>query len=259
MKNVCFLIILFVVYPFLLVAQQTLYCPPIDASGKVSRIDITAGVGPTLLYGDIDNFSSNTGIGFVLKGDYNFYKGLYVGLEGQIGRLSVTGNNDPRFVRNNYLAGSLHLTVYPYRMFVTERELLTKSSVHQFILHGLYVGVGIGGILNRYEDVYRVDDSVPSSGIFNGPHIINEDGEKEWLSSARDVLFPVVNVGLAVPFNKYSSRSRGYFSGVGNLQFSFSQGEDLDGYDPRLPDGSRLPDWRNDMYLFSYLGLRYSF
>lgn len=243
--------------PIIAAAQSGLKCPPIDGSGfGTQKVDLTLGVGPTLLYGDISPVQNNMGFGVVLKGDYNIYRGLYGGIEFQAGKLLADGANDDRFVRNRYIAGSINATVYPYRFFVTERELFIKAPIHKFLLNGLYVGVGLGIINNRYTDVYR--DEPNRSPKYNGPHSLDNEGQKVWSSLASDMLMPVLNLGVAVPFNKYTSGGRGYFSGVLNAQFNYSNGENLDGYDPLDANGQRASQ-HNDMYTFTYFGLRYTF
>ncbi|MFZ4261236.1 hypothetical protein ACFRAE_04290 [Sphingobacterium sp. HJSM2_6] len=254
--------------PFLVEAQM-LRCPPVDAMGNTAqKIDITAGAGVTLLYGDIRH-DNNLGWGTVLKADYRVYKGLYAGLEGQIGQLRAVGENnpleagwDPRGVINRpYIAGMVNLTVYPYRFFINERMLFRESGFEKFVLNGLYVGVGFGGIFNNYSDVVRgntftytnnqgnsVTRTFPE-GAMNGP----VDGGNDWL-------LPVANVGISIPLNKYSSYYRnGYFSFVANSQFNFSRGEDLDGYNPIDIDTGEPTSKYNDMYNFTYLGLKYTF
>ncbi len=101
----------------------------------------------------------------------------------------------------------------------------------------------------------------------NGPYELVERydeagnlvAEKQFKNKTRDFLFPVVSAGLAVPLNKYSSYYRaGYYSLVVNTQFTFSRGEDVDGYDPVAADGTTASKY-NDMYNFTSLGVRYTF
>lgn len=271
---------------------QDLRCPPVDATGHgTQKIDVTLGAGPTLLYGDI-NHRSNMGFGIALKGDYKIYKGFYAGLEIQGGQLRAKGQNsdptsvewDPRRVQNRYWAGSINATFYPYRFFVNERDLFKKSRFEQLILNGLYVGVGFGGVLNNYSEIERetryqfdnpnYDPTDPASEqyhyydlnppeLINGEHEMRQNGvdadgnpimEPQYLTKTRSMLLPVVNVGLAVPLNKYYSHGPGYFSVVMNTQFNFANKDNLDGYIPDV-----IGNNNNDMYNFTYLGIRYSF
>ncbi|MVZ65181.1 hypothetical protein GQF61_04900 [Sphingobacterium sp. DK4209] len=272
--------------PFLLNAQA-LKCPPVDAYGNANqKFDLTMGGGATWLYGDI-NHESNLGYAGVLKLDYKLYKGLYIGVEGQLGRLRSKGNDnpldqdwDPRYVINQFYAtGLINATVYPYRFFINERDLFRASGFEKYVLNGFHVSIGAGGIFNNYAKVnrnstyrYRANDGseivqdIPP-GTVNGPHEVTERTDangnvitgKAYKRKTKDVLFPVVSAGVAVPLNKYSSFYRsGYYSLVVNTQFAFSQGEDLDGYDPL--DAGGLPASKyNDMYNFTSIGLRYTF
>lgn len=251
------------------------------------KFDLTAGLGTTLLYGDIKH-ETNLGFGAVLKLDYKVYKGLYLGVEGQMGRLRAKGDDnplspdwDPRHVTNQfYYTGLFNATVYPYRFFVNERELFRRSGFEKIILNGFYVALGAGGIFNNYAKIERattyryqsadgleeIVHQIPE-GLVNGPYESqtrtdaagNVTERKVYKDRSRDILFPVANVGLAIPLNKYSSYgSAGYFTLVLNTQFTFSQGEDLDGYNPLDSNGQSASKY-NDMYNFSYLGVRYTF
>lgn len=82
---------------------------------------------------------------------------------------------------------------------------------------------------------------------------------KSYLTKTRSALLPIGNLGVAMPLNKYTTSGRGYFSLVLNTQFSLSNSDDLDGYDPRDAQGYRGANERNDMYNLTYLGIRYSF
>ncbi|MBE8714946.1 hypothetical protein [Sphingobacterium hungaricum] len=286
-------ILIFLAVPILGYSQ--LFCPPIDGKKNQNKnIEITAGGGFTMLYGDI-NHTNNFGYGAVLKGDYHIIKGLFAGLELQTGLLKSRGESniyivdwDPRFVENQYFAGSLNVTAYPYRFFTDEKFLFKKSFFERNILYGFYVGLGVGGIFNNYKNIQRQTSysyrdlntgatevmEIPEGSV-NGAHenvfVYDADGEmvldadgnpvttKLYSQKTRDKLLPIVNVGLSIPLNKFSTRTDGYFSLVINSQFNFSGGEDLDGYNPINTDGSRPEGARNDMYNFSYLGIKYSF
>jgi len=279
--------------PFTLKAQ--LYCPPIAGNSNGGKIDVTLGGGPTLLYGDI-NHTKNMGYGVFLKGDYRIYKGFYAGLEAQVGKLKATGEKnpysaewDPREANNSYFAFILNATVYPYRFFVEERELERKGFFERNILNGFYVGLGVGSIFNNYKfndktrgQVDFYDSTDPDNpilvrqlhnGDINGPRDIRRrtlpnDEPEEYIvyrRTAKDVLLPILNVGLSVPLNKRTSFDGRYLSAVVQSQFNFARGENLDGYDPRLPGpteldlGPRREGAKNDMYNFTSVGLKYTF
>ncbi|WP_093363843.1 hypothetical protein [Sphingobacterium wenxiniae] len=269
-----------------------LKCPPIDQSGQgLQKFDVTAGVGPTLLYGDI-NHRSNIGYGAFLKADYKLYKGIYVGLEGQVGKLKAKGNQsidardwDPRYVDNSYYAGLVNATVYPYRFFINERELLRKGFFERNILYGFHVGIGAGLIFNTYKDVNRQFEGYEDAdgniiniheGLIYGSHdlvypvdaagnpIADASPSPRWHKNVRNTLLPSVFAGLSIPLNKYTTHTGRYFSAVVTTQFNFSNADDLDGYDPVIindanPQGRRATGAKNDMYNFTAVGLRYTF
>ena len=280
--------------PFSGMAQ--LKCPPITGGSSGSKMDVTLLAGPTLLYGDI-NYTKNMGYGIALKGDYHVYKGFYAGLELQTGKLKAVGekdlhskNWDPREAHNNYFAVMVNATVYPYRFFTDERDLSRSGFLERNILNGFYVGLGIGTIANNYRfdaekrsQLVFTDPANPDVivrelqlGDINGPfdvgRIRHDDGHTEnvimYRTTASDLLLPIVNVGFAVPLSSQRNYSGGTWSMVIQSQFNFSTGENLDGYDPRLPAAENATDYqvgprrdgaKNDMYNFTSVGLKYTF
>ncbi|WP_437919616.1 hypothetical protein [Sphingobacterium sp. LRF_L2] len=258
----CYLLLTFL--PILLYAQ--LDCPPVGKERHSEKISLTIGVGPTLLYGDIKK-EYNLGLATVFKADYKLYKGLYAGVEGQWGILNSYGkyynrtdlevdyqNVDPRFVRNYYIAGTWNLTVYPALFFYDEYRDFKKPSLQTLIVRGLYGAIGFGGIINQYDKLYRHDPNNPNN---NAEFERNVDGEIEkYKTPTKDLLFPVFNIGVSLPINKYSYTSRGFWSVVVNGQFNFSEGDQLDAYQPITGDGVSS---KADVFSFGYLGLKYTF
>ena len=279
--------ILSLALPVALHAQ--LKCPPIAGGYNDGKIDVTLGAGQTLLYGDI-NTKSNTGYGIFLKGEYQVYKAVYAGIEGQFGKLNATGvkdltsyNWDPREAKNGYFAALLTASFYPYRLLVEERELARKGFIERNILNGLHFGVGAGLVFNNYKfasnDIRNTTEFTDTDGNINripegdnnGPHElkygeISPEGVpvegsafKQFKKTTKSTLFPVLNIGLAVPINKNSSYNGRYLSAVIRTQFNFAMDENLDGYDPVGPDGNRRSEAKNDMYNFTALGIKYTF
>jgi len=220
-----------------------LNCPPPGGQEKRDRFHLTLGGGPTLLYGDKDVITT-AGAAAQLKFDVRVYKGVLVGLEGQIGSLDeLRSANDERFVRNAYRMGALNVTAYPMHFF-TEIPRHYSPTFGEKLLHGLYIGVGVGGTLNRYRD------------IDYGSFLASDSSQ--YLSGDRNksLLLPTTNLGISVPLtDAYSGFKKGYWSAVLNGQFSFSRDEDLDGFHPISEDSNK----RNDMYSFLSFGIRYSF
>lgn len=234
-------------------------CPaPFGMQNEIKRYHVAAGVGFTQLYGDIDK-AGTLGRAFFVKGDYQISRGLYVGLEGQFGSLEVMSTlKDPREVTNNYLAGGIMLTFHPFE-FLLSRSV-TRPSVGNMLMDAFYVGVGVMGIMNNYDSVYRKSDGdavVPPSNY--GP-IETDDGTGNpvFKKKINSVTIPTVNVGFAVPINRRYSRSGSYWSVLVNGQFNFANNDLLDGYMPYDAQFNRIGT-KNDMYTMYSLGARYSF
>ncbi|WDF70665.1 hypothetical protein PQ465_09880 [Sphingobacterium oryzagri] len=245
-------------------AKGQLNCPPTGKIENNGRFNITLGTGPTLLFSDINN-GRNMGVAGVLKVEYQIYKGIFAGLEAQVGVLNSYGKNydneslaidyvnrDPRFVKNYMLSGNVNVTVYPGLFFVDESRDFRTPSISSLIGRGLYLGFAFGGIINQYDELYRDFDNPYTDGEFER----DQNGELRYRTPTRDYLWPIANVGLALPLNKYSSYSGRYWSLVFNIQQAFSTGDQLDGYRTgRTTEGS----YSKDSYNFSYLALKYTF
>lgn len=261
------------------VAQAQLRCPPITQSGQgAQRFDISAGVGLTLLYGDIKANNNQAFAGF-LKGDYKIYKGFYAGAEAQFGKLHAEGINnlylpekwDPRKVDNSFFSLGINATVYPYRFFVNERDLVRKSAFERIVLNGFNIGLGAGLLFNNYkyvnrDHVYPDADGVPfdiGEGIINGPHILQRDDlgneVKKYSKKEKSTILPRLNLGFSIPLNKYTTYNNYYYSLVINTQFNFSNNDYLDGYDPFTSSGVRPNRAKNDMYNFTNIGVKVTF
>lgn len=246
-------------------AQAQLHCPPVGKIDYDRKINVTLGVGPTLLYGDIVN-DRNLGVAGVLKGDYKLYKGIFAGVEAQLGILNSYGRNydnnnipidyeqrDPRFVKNYYYSGSLNISIFPGLFFVDEKMEFRKPSVGTLIGRGLYVGLGFGAVVNNYDKLYRDENSNASQAEFEYDDAGNI---VKYKTPTRDILWPIGNVGLSMPLNKYSSYDGRYLSLVINTQFNFAKDDQLDAYRPFIGEGQRS---KGDVYNFTYLGLKYTF
>lgn len=264
-------------------AQAQLRCPPITQSGQGSqRFDVSAGVGVTLLYGDI-NANKNQGMAGFIKGDYNIYKGFYAGLEAQFGKLKAKGFSnqnipskwDPREVDNSFTTIGLNVTAYPYRFFVNERDLTRKGFFERNILNGFNIGLGMGMLFNNYKYVNRETTYSDENGlgfnvgenIMNGPHQLivtqdelgNEIREKRFSNKEKSTILPKLNIGFSIPLNKYTTYQNYYYSLVINSQFNFSNNDLLDGYEPLNSQGQRPDGAKNDMYNFTNIGVKVTF
>lgn len=255
---------------FFLVSQSSyaqLDCPsPLGLFDGYPKQHITLGIGPTFLYGDI---ASNNQVGFALQGkyDYKIAKGLLLGGELQIGKLKAKGDstdlNDPnkaRFVDNFYKSISMNFTVHPFHFF-TEDVWGRNLSIKDKLLQGFYVGVGLGLVFNDYKDILRISGNEGTGketqievDIDPFDPSIGQEILSSYKKKSISFIAPVINTGIVFPLSKTYNTKSPIWSLVANAQFSFSNDDDLDGYDPNLSVNTK-----NDMYSFYTLGVRYSF
>lgn len=234
-------------------------CPtPFGVQNELKRYHVSAGVGLTNLYGDIDK-PATMGKAFFVKGDYQIKRGLYAGIEGQYGTLeAVASMTDPREVKNNYLAGGIMVTFHPFEFFSLRQP--SRQSIGRVIMDSFYLGVGVLGIINNYDSVYRKSDAdvtVPSEHY--GPIESNDGtGNPVFKKKINSITIPTANVGFAFPVNRRYLKSGNYWSVLVNGQFNFANNDLLDGYMPRDSSGDRIGT-KNDMYTMYSLGARYSF
>lgn len=241
-------------------SQTQLYCPSPDGRYDGFPINhITLGVGPTFLYGDIEDYESNIGFGGQLKYDRKILKGLLVGAEVQLGNLKASENGridslriESRRVTNFYKSASLNLSVYPFH-YLNSSVWAPYETTLERILNGIYLGVGIGGVLNSnsYSDL-NVDNSL------NPDDVESEDTDSEggdsYKKRSNSLILPVANAGFVFRLTPSPRPYKAVWSIVGNAQASFSGNDMLDGLDPDLKANKN-----KDMYMFYTLGVRYSF
>ena len=240
-----FLTFLFTIGFLSVIAQPG--CPPPfgDDKNAFSPFHITIGTGITHLNGTLKD---NDKLGHVLLGkvDYQFLKGLYIGVEGQIGALRAQSQDTIRAVRNNYLAAGMNLTIHPFEILMSEQFSNEKI---QRGFNAFYVGTGMRAIRNKYDmdESYNLD--VANYNEANGTWIL-----------------PSLNIGFALPISTVKWNKTGYLSAIINAQFNYGSNENLDGFHARQlvtnEDGTvsnRLVDGHKDRYNAYYIGLRYSF
>ena len=230
-----------------------LYCPPPHGKRSDGSFHISLGAGPTYLRGDIHK-PNTVGRAAFFRLDYTILKGIDLGIEGQFGSLEALGDvTDPREVRNNYRGIGLVATFYPFKFFSAPRY--TRPSLVELIGESLYVGVGIMGLVNNYDSIYR-DMAMPSTW---GPTAyVDPDDGPIFQTRTNSMTLPTANVGLAVPINKRRSTMGKYWSVLLNAQFNFANNDLVDGYTPYDAAGNPI-DTAHDMYSFYTLGVRYSF
>lgn len=234
------------------------YCPSPygnknDRDNK--KVHVSAGFGLTKIYGDIKDPGS-LGNAFVLKGDYQVFRGILVGLEGQFGRLeAVSSVNDPRQFKNKYRSLGAVFTVHPFKALDNGAFTSSYTTFLYQLKNALYIGIGAAAVSNNYDEIYR-DESIPST---YGPMRVDEvSGAIEFENSSSSTILPSLNLGLAFPIATTNFMRKGYWSVLLNVQFNMSNNDLLDGYVPHRSVGDPIQG-NNDVYNFHYLGLRYSF
>ena len=234
--------------------QAQKYCPPLSGKlGGIKKYHINAGFGVTKLYGDIEDKISRSTAGF-LGFDYQLIKGLYIGVEGQMGALEQQwrNNTDPRRVRNEYLALGGLVTIHPVEVFSANKRAF-RSDFSQNIIESFFISVGTYGVINNYENIYRNLNDLRTIGPISS---YDENGDPIFDDRSKSLMLPSVAAGLAIPINK-GFGMKNYVSLLIRGQFNFSNNEYLDGYVPYGNDGFAVQG-KNDFYNYFSLGLRYS-
>ncbi|MGN0003657.1 MAG: hypothetical protein ACI35V_09490 [Sphingobacterium composti] len=241
-----------ILLPFFAFSQ---YCPPTSGKlGEYSPFHVTAGYGITKMYGDINNNSAIGGAG-TIQLDYQFIRGLYIGVETQFGSLKteVNSNAEPRQSHNSYFAGGLVLTAHPFQL-VAKRNYMHRKLADD-ILESFFVGVGSFYLINNYDHIYR---NVNDPSTYGPIEDFDENQQPIFKTRTRTLILPSLNVGSVIPLTQRSYHNANILSLVVKAQFNFGQNDLLDGYTPYNSNG-RVVEAENDVYNFYSLGLRYSF
>lgn len=248
-----YLILLFGIFCFNVVSAQ--YCPPLSGKlGEFNSFHVTAGYGITKMYGDVGN-NSALGSAGTIQLDYQFLRGLYIGLESQFGSLKteVKSNAEPRQSQNNYIAGGIVLTAHPFAL-LSNKSYMHRSLIDN-IVESIFVGVGSFYVVNNYDYVYR---SITDLSTYGPIDSFDEDDDPIFKTRTRSLILPSLNVGSVIPLNQNTLSKTKMLSLVLKAQVNFGQNDVLDAYTPYGSNG-RVIEAANDVYNFYSLGLRYSF
>jgi len=204
------------------------------------RIGVGLGGGATKYFGDVatnTRFSPSLNLSL----DYLFTPFVSAGLEIQKGTISAGDSIlDPhkRFFKNSYTSitagGKIQLGQIANIDF----------SNFLYSIRGLYVGTGVGVIMNDQKEIMRkkLQAGTPD-GYYHFP---GKDKSMELIVPA--------NIGINFNFTDYWGYTR--FIVTLNHQFNVTFGEGLDGYnDPPAMFKNRNPD----MYGYTTVGLKYLF
>ncbi len=207
------------------------------------RYSVTGGLGPTLLYGDLD--SKQVGGAVYLKGNYFLAHGVSIGLELQEGLLRGTDEtyigNSLRETNNFYHAGILGVTFQPFKYFQDDhlRRIEFRESYGKRVLNSAFVGAGMGALYSLQWSKNR--DWVQPA------HHGNDQGFSYIVST---------NAGLELPLHslKPNLLDSYIWNLVARAQLNFSLDDELDGYSGNYPGNDR-----KDVYGLFSIGVNLRF
>lgn len=209
-------------------------------SAQYFKSDWTIGGGATFLYGDLDTMKAKLAPAAFIRYAISPIKGFSIGVDIQGGMLEstysplVTNNSsyDPTpFVSNSYFSGSIDFRVKPFQLFYDCAERF-QQNVSTVMLKSIYLGVGIGGIVNHVN--------------FKGdPNYFSSISKK---TSSTALRIPL-NAGFDIPLQTQNrTAKKAYFLNF-NSQFNFSNNDWIDGINDNSVDNKK-----KDFYSFYSLG-----
>ncbi|HWK99321.1 MAG TPA: hypothetical protein VNQ55_05220 [Parapedobacter sp.] len=200
------------------------------------RYSVTGGLGPTLLYGDLDR--QQIGGALYLKGNYFLTHGLSVGLELQEGLLRASDESSGNEAMNFYHVAILGFSFQPIKFLQDDhlRRIEYRQSFGRRTLNSVFVGAGMGALYNLHWK-------------YQGASSENERRGLTYVIST--------NAGLELPL--HSLKPNLLDSYVWNLvvrgQLNFGLDDQLDGYD-ELDSGANK---HNDVYGLLSVGINLRF
>lgn len=205
------------------------------AQSNFYKLGLGGGVGLTQSFADLNKHDFGlSGYGTL---DYYLTPFISLGMEGQFGEINggdVYKDPNMRQFINTYKAVNLN------GKLALGALIDYKHSDFANVIKGLYVGAGVGAIMNKMKFVVR--EKPDGSGyIFPGK------------DKSTDLLVPL---NLGINFN-FADRSGYYRYGLNvNYQSNITLGEGLDGYDD---SPIRFKSGNPDIYNYFSIGLKYYF
>lgn len=200
------------------------------------RYSVTAGLGPTLMYGDLDE--RQVGAAAYLRGNYFITHGFSVGLELQEGLLrgkdlaysSLGGNQYLRRATNLYHAAILGVNFQPIKFLQDDhlRRIEYRESFGKRALNSVYVGAGMGALYSLQWDGQRTE--APANPSNSNPPTEEElvlQGDQQGIS-----YLVSTNIGIELPLHslKPDLLDSYVWNLVINGQVNFALDDELDGY-----------------------------
>jgi len=237
MKRDHLLILLLLTFPFFGRAQYGEESPI-----PYFRYSVTAGLGPTLMYGDLEK--KQLGGGVVLRGNYFLTHGVSLGLELQEGILRGQGNPVERNSTNLYHAAMLGVNFQPIKFLQDDHQRLIeyRESFGKRTLNSVYVGAGMGALYSFQWDGVRSREE-EMDAVFYG----KSNGLSYLVST---------NLGIEIPLHslKPDLLDSYIWNLVVNGQLNFALDDELDGY-----SGDYEGNENRDVYGLLFLGINLRF
>ena len=224
------------------------------------RYSVTAGLGATQLYGDLDK--RQIGGGVYLRGNYFLTHGLSVGLELQEGLLrgqdSFATDGVMRKATNLYHSATFGVRFQPIKYLQDDhiRRIEYRQSFGRRTLNSVYVGAGMGVLYGLQWDKQRAVGAITSTdGLGNEistqgvlpAHRGNDHGLSYIVST---------DIGFEVPLHtlKPDLLDSYVWNLVVNGQLNFSLDDELDGYSGAYPGNEK-----KDVFAMLSLGVNLRF
>lgn len=216
------------------------------------RYSVTAGLGATQLYGDLDR--RQIGGAVYLRGNYFLTHGVSIGLELQEGLLRGKDNNpihttdDDAIIRttnNVYHAGVLSIRFQPLKFLQDDhlRRIEYRESFGKRTLNSVYVGAGAGVLHSLQWDKERA---------YGAQNVLPEHAGRNYGFSY------IVSTDIGVEIPLHSLKPDLLDSYVWNLvvngQLNFSLDDELDGYSGDYPGNVK-----RDSYALLSIGVNLRF
>lgn len=218
------------------------------------RYSVTAGVGATQLYGDLDK--TQVGPAGYLRGNYFLRHGLSIGLELQEGLLrgiddeaiAVGESSDvTRRSVNLYHAATLGFQFQPVKFLQDDhlRRIEYRESWGKRALNSAYIGVGMGVVYSLQWDTRRVVDAAERAF----PEFSGKNHGLSYVAHG--------NIGIELPLHslKPNLLDSYVWNLVVNAQLNYALDDELDGYSGETP----INNDKNDAYGFLSLGVNLRF
>lgn len=199
------------------------------------RYSVTAGLGPTLMYGDLEK--RQIGAAVYLRGNYFVTHGLSVGLELQEGVLRgkdlastpLGGNEYLRRATNLYHSAVLGVNFQPIKFLQDDhlRRIEYRESFGKRALNSVYLGAGMGALYSLQWDGQRIQESETNNSNTPSQQELVLQGNQQGVS-----YLVSTNIGIELPLHslKPDLLDSYVWNLVVNGQVNFSLDDELDGY-----------------------------